>query len=45
VNGSPENYNRMHLGALWQNNIGTVTCKWGWVGPSKHNCRILLFIG
>jgi len=22
-----------------------VLCKWGWVGPSKHNCRRIAFIG
>jgi hypothetical protein len=21
-----------------------VLCKWGWVGPSKHNCRRIVFI-
>jgi len=22
-----------------------ILCKWGWVGPSKHNCRRIVFIG
>jgi len=22
-----------------------VLCKWGWVGPSKHNCCRIIFIG
>jgi len=22
-----------------------VVCKCGWVGPSKHNCRRIVFIG
>jgi len=23
----------------------SVLCKWGWAGPSKQNCRRIVFIG
>jgi len=28
---------------LWDSDKGAV--RWGWVGPSKHNCRRIVFIG